>query len=269
MTEYLDLLRSNPDEIQALLRDLLITVTNFFRDQATFDTLDLQVIPHLFADKGSEDQVRVWSVGCATGEEAYSLAILLSEHAALIPEPPRIQIFATDIDERAIAQARECRYPAAIALDVTPSRLRQFFAKEGDTYVLRKQIREMVQFAPHNVLRDPPFSRLDLISCRNLLIYLTREMQERVLEIFHFALRPDGYLFLGASESADNTPSLFSIVDKKLRIYQRRRSGSGRCSTWFPAWRLTCRLPLYPTTEQAISAGQSTTGGQQLARPTC
>src|SRR5262249_18525923 len=161
------------------------------------------------------DQVRVWSVGCATGEEAYSLAMLLAEYATLLTDPPKIQLFATDIDEHAISEARECHYPATIELDVSPERLRRFFTRDGDRYRFKKELRELVLFASHNVLRDPPFSKLDLISCRNLLIYFNREMQERVLGIFHFSLRENGYLFLGASETADTTPALFAPMDKK------------------------------------------------------
>src|SRR5262249_42715873 len=153
---------------------------------------------------------------------AYSLAILMAEHAARVTEPPKIQIFASDIDDRAIVLAREARYPETIALDVSPARIRQFFTREGEYYQIKKQIREMVLFATHNVLRDPPFSRLDLVSCRNLLIYLNHDMQDQVLEIFHFALKQDSVLFLGGSESAENVPSLYLPIDKKHRIYRRR-----------------------------------------------
>jgi two-component system, chemotaxis family, CheB/CheR fusion protein len=221
MRGYLDFVREHPDEVTGLMRDLLITVTNFFRDHEAFETLTKDVVPKIFTGKAPTDQVRVWSAGCATGEEAYSLAILLAEHAATLPTPPRIQVFATDIDERAIAEARECRYPETIALDVSPERLHARFTHEGDRYRINKDLRELVLFATHNVLRDPPFSKLDLISCRNLLIYLNRQMQERILQIFHFALRRDGYLFLGSSESAETAPSLFTAVDKKGHVYMR------------------------------------------------
>jgi two-component system CheB/CheR fusion protein len=222
LTAYLNCLRDAPQELEALFRDLLITVTNFFRDHEAVEALEKEIIPKLFEGKRGTDQVRVWSVGCATGEEPYSLAMLLSEYASRLPDPPQIQIFATDIDERAIAEGREARYPATITLDVAPERVHRFFAKDGDRYRVKKELREMVLFAVHNVLRDPPFSRLDLISCRNLLIYLNREVQERILGVFHFALRASGYLFLGASESAEAPPSLFLPVDKKRRIYGRR-----------------------------------------------
>jgi len=219
---YLEFLRDHPQEVPALLRDLLITVTNFFRDREAFEWLYREVVPKLFAGKGVNDQVRVWVVGCATGEEAYSIAMLLCEYASRLSDPPRIQIFATDIDDKAIGEARECRYPQTIAVDVSPERLRQFFTKEGEGYRVKKEVRELILFAGHNVLRDPPFSKLDLVSCRNLLIYLSREMQERVLGTFHFALLSHGYLFLGSSESTEGIPSLFVPIDKKHRIYTRR-----------------------------------------------
>jgi two-component system, chemotaxis family, CheB/CheR fusion protein len=219
---YLTFLRDNPEEVSALLRDLLITVTNFFRDSDAFEMIQKEVVPQMFAGRNPDDQVRVWCAGCATGEEAYSIAILLAEHAAKLAEPPKVQVFATDIDERAIAQGREGRYPDTISVDISAERLRQFFIKEANYYRIKKPIREMVLFAPHNLLRDPPFSRLDLVSCRNLLIYLNRDMQERVLEILHFAIRHDGFLFLGSSETAENVPSLFLPLDKKNRIYRRR-----------------------------------------------
>jgi two-component system, chemotaxis family, CheB/CheR fusion protein len=219
---YLDFVHQHPDEVIGLMRDLLITVTNFFRDHEAFETLAREVVPKIFVGKGSEDLVRVWCAGCATGEEAYSLAILLTEYAQTLNDPPRIQVFATDIDERAIAEARESRYPQTIALDVSAERLRAFFTMEGDRYRIKKEVRETILFAPHNLLRDPPFSKLDLISCRNLLIYLNKQMQDRVLQILQFALRPDGYLFLGAAESAEGVPSLFSAVDKKGHVYIKR-----------------------------------------------
>jgi two-component system CheB/CheR fusion protein len=219
---YLEFLREKPEEIHSLLKNLLINVTNFFRDKEAWSALEHQVIPNLFAGKKAGDTVRVWSCGCASGEEAYSLAMLLSEYASRLSDPPKIQIFATDVDDDAIAEAREHRYPQTIEADVSPDRLRRFFVKEGRYYCIKKELRETVLFAPHNVLRDPPFSKLDLITCRNLLIYLNRETQERVMEIFHFALAPRGYLFLGSSETAESTPKLFATVDKKFRIYSRR-----------------------------------------------
>jgi two-component system, chemotaxis family, CheB/CheR fusion protein len=239
LSDYLNLLQRTPGEAEVLFRDLLISVTNFFRDHDSFDFLAGEVIPKLFDGKGPGDQVRVWSAGCATGEEAYSLAMLLSEYAAQLTQPPKLQVFATDIDERSILEGRECRYPASITLDVSPERLQRFFVKDEAGYEIKKELREIVLFAVHNMLRDPPFSRLDLISCRNLLIYLNRDMQRRVLGVFHFALRPDGFLFLGTSESAEMLPSLYSPIDKKRRIYSRRRVDSQHpfAADWlYPRW---------------------------------
>ncbi len=256
---YVEFIHTHPDEIPALLRDLLITVTNFFRDADAFELLEKEVIPSLFAGKGPNDQVRVWSAGCASGEEAYSLAMLLVEYAEQLSDPPRIQVFATDIDEHAITEARDCHYPLTISIDVSPERLRRFFTRSGDHYQVKKELRETVLFAVHNVIRDPPFSRLDLISCRNFLIYLNRSMQERVLEIFHFALRPNGYLFLGASESAEKTPVEFIPIDKKRRIFKRRENG-GRAQpapTLFSGGRWPLRLPeSRGDGEKLISGGQ-------------
>jgi two-component system CheB/CheR fusion protein len=218
---YHQYLRATPGEVTYLLRDFLISVTNFFRDRAAFDALAGVAVPRLFSGKTSADPLRVWVAGCATGEEAYSIAILLCEHANKLRDPPQLQIFATDIDEEALAEARAGRYPATISVDVSPERLQRFFTPEGDHYRVSKELREIMLFSPHNVLRDPPFSRLDLISCRNLLIYLNRDAQDRVLNVFHFGLRTDGFLFLGSSESAENT-TMFSSLDAKHRLFVRR-----------------------------------------------
>ena len=223
---YLNCLRTRPGECTALLQDLLISVTNFFRDAECFDALE-QLLPALFEGKGPNDTVRVWVIACATGEEAYSMAMLLSDYARTLPSPPVIQVFATDLDQEALQVAREALYPAAITADVSEDRLRRFFVQEHRGYRIRREIREMVLFAVHDVLRDSPFSRLDLVSCRNLLIYLTREAQARVLETAHFALLPGGKLFLGSSESVDEGSPLFSLVDKKHRIYVQRPFARG------------------------------------------
>jgi two-component system, chemotaxis family, CheB/CheR fusion protein len=221
LPEYLDCLRTRPGEPAALLQDLLITVTNFLRDSGCFSALE-QHIPALFQGKGPHDTVRVWVAACATGEEAYSIAMLLAEHARTMDAPPLIQVFATDLDEDAISAAREGIYPDAIEADVNEDRLRRFFVKEHRGYRVRRELRETVLFAVHDVLKDSPFSRLDLISCRNLLIYLTREAQRRVFDIFHFALQPQGKLFLGSSEAVEDGSPLFHTIDKKHRIYGQR-----------------------------------------------
>ena len=228
ISAYLHLLREKPGEMQSLVKNLLINVTNFFRDKDAFEALEKEVIPKLFENKTGKDQVRVWSAGCASGEEAYSLAIVLSEYASGLPDPPKLQVFATDVDDEAIAEARDNRYPETIEADVSPERLRRFFIKEGNRYKVKKDVRELILFAPHNILRDPPFSRLDLVVCRNLLIYLNRETQDKVLQIFHFALNAGGQLFLGNSESAEGLSANYSPVNKKFRIYSRRPSSSTR-----------------------------------------
>ncbi|MQA91521.1 MAG: chemotaxis protein [Gemmatimonas sp.] len=219
LEEYLPLLRANETESRALVRDLLISVSGFFRDPEAFEALS-KVIPALFEGKGPEESVRVWVVGCATGEEAYSLAILLDEYAATLDHPPRIQMFATDIDERGYAWGREALYPATEVADIPPERLRRYFTREAGGFRVLKSLREGVLFAVHNVLHDPPFSRIDLISCRNLLIYLQPEAQEQVLDTFHFALGPGSLLYLGASESA-GSDERFTPAGDRQRIYRR------------------------------------------------
>ena len=218
---YLDLLRQQADEVHALADDLLINVTSFFRDPEVFQKLEDEVIPRLFADKRANDTVRVWSVGCATGEEAYSLAMLLLEAAARCDVPVSLQVFASDLHKRSLEKAREGFFPGDIATDVSANRLRRFFHEDNGGYRICKEVRELVIFTPHNLLSDPPFSRLDLISCRNLLIYLQRDLQQQVAELFHYALQPEGFLVLGTSETLD-AAELFRIEDKKHCIYRKR-----------------------------------------------
>ena len=217
---YRDYLREHPEEAKPLLQDMLISVTNFFRDREAFEALERDVLPSLLDNRSPDEPLRVWVAGCATGEEAYSLTMMLCEQLELHNSALELQVFATDIDERAISFGRNALYPASILTDVSQGRLRQFFVPEQEQFRVIKPVREKVLFAEHNVLRDPPFSRMDLICCRNLLIYLDREAQNRILEMFRFALRPGGYLFLGTSESTDAVPNLFSIVDKKSRIFK-------------------------------------------------
>jgi two-component system CheB/CheR fusion protein len=215
---YRDFLHEHAYERPALLKDMLISVTNFFRDRESFDVLETEVIPRLFEQASEDTRIRAWSAGCATGEEAYSLAMLLTEAAA--PHSASVQVFATDIDDDAIAHARRGFYSSAATADIAPGRITRFLSREGDGYRVQKSLRERVLFARHNVLQDPPFSKLDLIVCRNLLIYLNRDIQSHALEMFHFALRPGGYLFLGSSESAEVVSKFFTPVDKKHRIYR-------------------------------------------------
>jgi two-component system, chemotaxis family, CheB/CheR fusion protein len=218
---YLTFLRTHPGESGALLQDLLISVTNFFRDREAFEAL-AGMIPDLFRGKTQADTIRVWVPACATGEEAYSIAMLLAEHARTLDAPPTLQIFATDLDEDVLLEARNGVYPEAISADVSAERLRRFFVKDHHGYRVRRELREVLLFAVHDLLKDSPFSRLDLVSCRNLLIYLNRDAQQRVFDIFHFALRADARLFLGISESVDDGSSLFYAVDKKHRLYAPR-----------------------------------------------
>lgn len=222
LPDYARFLREHPSEVQALMKDLLISVTNFFRDPESLDALRANVISKILSSKGPNDPIRVWVAGCATGEEAYSIAMLLAEHDGNDGITANVQVFATDLDQDAIRIAREGYYPAPEVADVSPERLRRFFSREGHGYRVRRELRETILFAAHNVIKDPPFSHLELVSCRNLLIYLNRTAQARVLEILHFALNPSGYLLLGASESIDGAGDLFSVLDKDHRIFRSR-----------------------------------------------
>lgn len=219
---YIQLLEKEPEEANQLFKDLLIGVTQFFRDPEAFESLSREVIPKLFEGKRGDDQVRVCVVGCASGEEAYSIAILLSEHAATLRNAPKIQIFATDIDERALETARKGFYPASVAEHVSAERLTRFFVKQDGGYQVTRPLRELCLFSPHSFIKDPPFTRLDLVSCRNVMIYLGPDLQKRVLPLFHYALRPGAYLFLGPSESVTTHRELFRAIDKKHRIFQRK-----------------------------------------------
>jgi two-component system CheB/CheR fusion protein len=228
LQSYYEVLRDNPDEALALLGDLLISVTTFFRDGDAFEALKSSVIPDLFESKDPAASIRVWVPGCATGEEAYTIAILLLEEAARRDVRPALQVFGSDLDGRALAIAREGRYPAAIEADVSEDRLRRFFVREGDEYRVRQELRDILLFSVHDLLKDPPFSRIDLISCRNVLIYLDRELQQQVCSTFYYALNPGGFLLLGSSEMADNPPGLFRPVDRKMRFYRSMASPGDR-----------------------------------------
>lgn len=243
ITSYVDFLRTDNDEVLHLFNDLLIGVTEFFRDKREFEVLETQVIPKIFEDKGGGQQVRVWVLGCATGEEAYSIGILLREHIAKLDAPPQVQIFATDIDGRALATARVGRYRTNIEEDMTAERLTRWFVREGDTYCVVKELREMCIFSQHNVIKDAPFSKLDLVSCRNLLIYLNTELQSRVIPLFHFALLPDRFLFLGNSENVTRHPKLFAPVDRRARIFRKLETGS-RLPPQFPITSSAGRAPV-------------------------
>jgi len=240
---YVEHLRGHQHEVGALFRDLLINVTNFFRDAEAFEKLAEVVVPKLFEKRSADDIVRVWIPGCATGEEVYSLAILLREHMDRLDVVPRVQIFATDIDDHALAVARLAKYPGALLDSVSPERRERFFIPDGGSFAVAKEVRDLCIFSPHNVIRDPPFSRIDLVSCRNLLIYFGLDLQGQVIPTFHYALRPDGYLFLGTSESVSQFDDLFVPLEKKHRIFQRRSDVMPRV-----------RLPL---TVSALRPGQN------------
>jgi two-component system, chemotaxis family, CheB/CheR fusion protein len=215
---YIEFLREEPRELNLLFREFLIGVTEFFRNPEAFDVLQATVLSKLPAQEGGA--IRIWVPGCATGEEVYSIAILLKEVLDQRHIAPRVQIFGSDIDDHAVAIARIGRYQKGIAA-VSPDRLERWFVRDGEDYCLVKEIREMCVFSTHSLVKDPPFSKLDLISCRNLLIYLNHDLQRRVIQTFHYALRSGAYLFLGPSESASRDTKLFTVLDKEHRILQR------------------------------------------------
>ena len=221
LSEYLELLRNNTDEVDRLYRDLLISVTGFFRDSEAYRVLEQRVIPYLIEHNKSEVPVRAWIPGCATGEEAYSIAMLLIEQFSAAQKSPNIQIYASDIDENALEFARQGIYPQSIATDISAKRLARFFTPTDSHYQVKKQLRESVVFAAQNLISDAPFSKLDLISCRNLLIYLDPEVQRKVISLFHFSLHEDGFLFLGSSETVGRQLDMFETVSKKWRIFRR------------------------------------------------
>jgi two-component system CheB/CheR fusion protein len=226
---YAKHLQQTPTEVEALFRDLLIGVTNFFRDPEAFKVLQEQVIPLLFSGKPAGGAVRVWSTGCSTGEEAYSLAILLVEQMEALKQSYTVQVFATDIDSRAIATARVGVYPASISADISPERLARFFTLEpgGQSYRINKSIRDLLVFSEQDLVKDPPFSKLDLISCRNLLIYLDATLQKKLIPLFHYALNANGCLFLGTSEGVGEFDNLFAVLERKAKLYQRKENPLG------------------------------------------
>jgi len=230
LKDYLDLLKENPREAEELSGEFLIGVTSFFRDPEAFEILGKTVIPRLFADREPENPVRIWHACCSTGEEAYSTAMLIREYLGDRERNPGVQIFATDLDEKAVARARAGAYPAGIEADLSDERLRRFFTVTDGRYQVTKQLREMIIFAHHNVIRDPPFSRLDLLVCRNFLIYLKPMLQARLIALFHQVLKPGGILFLGSSETIERHTDLFHPIDRKWRLFERRE-GERRVDT--------------------------------------
>ena len=219
--DYVTYLREHSVEVQALYEDILIHVTSFFRDPSAFKTLKTKVFPNI-ANQGADEPIRIWVAGCSTGEEAYSLAICLLEYLDNQPIKPPIQIYATDISNRTIDTARTGFYKHSAVADVSPERLQRFFVPVDGGYQIAKSIREMCVFARQNICSDPPFSKLDLISCRNVLIYLGAALQKKILPTFHYGLKPTGFLMLGSSETTGDSSNLFTAVDKKQKIYARK-----------------------------------------------
>ncbi len=224
IADYVQYLLSNSDEVHKLFKDFLIGVTGFFRDSDTFEALKENLLPRLKDKVPTEAPIRVWVPGCSTGEEAFSVAIILFEVMSALKQHREIQIYASDLDSMAIDVARTGLYSKNIKNDVSEERLRRFFTTEGEMYKVKKQIREAVVFAEQNLVKDPPFSKLDLVSCRNLMIYLKPELQQKVLPLFYYTLNPQGLLFLGTSESIGEFTDLFKVVDQKAKIFQKRKS---------------------------------------------
>lgn len=226
---YFRYLQDTPEEVEALFRDFLIGVTSFFRDPDAFKAFEDKIIPDLFSGKNADDTIRVWVPGCSTGEEAYSIAMLIQEYLEEQKKVCSVQIFATDIDSQAIATARAGLYPDSIATDISPKRLTRFFNSEpdGSAYRINKKIRDKMIFSEQDIIKDPPFSKLDLISCRNLLIYMDEELQKQLIPLFHYALLPDGSLFLGSSESVGVFSDLFEVLDRKAKLYRRKKDLHG------------------------------------------
>ena len=256
LADYIRYLQLTRPEIDALFRDFLIGVTNFFRDPEIFETLQEQVVPKLFESKSANQSIRIWVPGCSTGEEAYSIAILLRERMEVMKEVFKVQIFATDIDRQALDYARAGVYPASIIADISPERLAHFFEQErpdGSTYRIHKTIRDMLIFSEHDLIKDPPFSKLDLLSCRNLLIYMGPDLQKKLMPLFHYALMPDGFLLLGSSESIGDSGDLFVNLDRRGKIFQCKPDVKGR-----QLLAVSTSSPRLPATD---AVRQSTRGG--------
>jgi two-component system CheB/CheR fusion protein len=260
---YVKYLQQTPAEAEALFGDLLIGVTSFFRDPDAFKALEEQAVPKLFAGKAPGSPIRVWSVGCSTGEEAYSIAILLRERLEAMKQDFKVQVFATDIDSQAIAAARAGLYPASSTADISPERLARYFTVEpdGSTCRIQKNIRDMLIFSEQDVIKDPPFSRLDLISCRNLLIYMGGELQKRLFPVFRYALNPGGLLFLGTSETVGDSGDLFDALDRKMKIYQCKEG-----FRWAPRMALDRFSPPLIAKETALPSPAGKTGGKPEMR---
>jgi two-component system CheB/CheR fusion protein len=232
---YILYLKGTPDEVNALFKDLIIEVTSFFRDPKAFEVLGKKIIPAIVERKKPDSDVRVWVPGCATGEEAFSVAMLFQEAMDRLNKHLDVQIFATDINKETIEKARTAQFPEGISADITAERLGRFFIKEGGVYRVKKTIRDLVVFAVQNLISDPPFSKVDLVSCRNVLIYMDSVLQKKVIPLFHYTLNHDGYLFLGSSETIGEFSGLFSPVDTQWKIFQRKGLVPGKAPDYLYA----------------------------------
>jgi chemotaxis methyl-accepting protein methylase len=263
IASYVRFLRENPQEIELLFKELLIGVTGFFRDPAAWDYIQQKIMPKLLAGRLSGNTLRAWSAGCSTGEEAYSLAIVFKEALEQVKpmENFTLHIFATDLDRETIDKARQGFYPSGIAADVSPERLRRFFVKEENGYRVCREIREMVTFATQNVIMDPPFTKLDILICRNLLIYMTPELQKKLLPLFHYSLNPGGVLFLGSAETVNAFTGLFAPLNTESRLFRRRESLLSTESPVFPV----SLVPALPRTPKGLTASKPLTNLQSLA----
>src|SRR5262244_2096546 len=254
LKDYALLLQNNPSEVEALFQDVLINVTSFFRNPEAFDVLKTKVFPALTKDRSRHDPLRVWVVGCSTGEEAYSIAIAFTEFMDTIRQQVPLQIFATDLDGEGIEKARAGLYPKTIAQGISPERLRRFFFETDGTYQISKSIRDSVIFAKHNVLTEPPFSRIDLVSCRNLLIYMEGILQQKVMGVVHYALKPNGFLWLGNSETIGTFRDLFEVEDPKHKFYVKK-PGPSRLPQTFTGEALRVRGDAAHRSREASVAG--------------
>ena len=223
LDEYYRYIKENPAEIDALFNDILINVTSFFRDPNAFDTFENKLL-ELLDKKANGDTVRIWVPGCSTGEEVYSIAMIVQKYMETSGKNMEVRIFGTDIDENAVSTARSATYPLKIAEDINQEYLHEFFTKKEHNYKIKKNIRDLTVFAIHDILMDPPFSRLDIISCRNLLIYMNKDAQNKILSTFIYALKQEGILFLGPSESISSFTKLFTTLDSKWKIYELKKS---------------------------------------------
>ena len=256
INQYVRFLHETDWEADALFNELLIGVTSFFRDVEAFEHLQSKILPALLAEKDDDSTIRVWVVACASGEEAYSIAILLHEYISQMGRSLKVQIFATDIDSKAIQSARTGIYPGAIAKDVGPERLERYFSKTEDgQFLIRKIIREIVVFAPQNVTSDPPFTKLDLLCCRNLLIYFQPKLQKQLLPVFHYGLNPEGILFLGSSETVGQHLDLFEQTHKKFKFFRKK-------SAEYTHHTLSFNTPTN-VTHQPSTAGENTVSGDK------